>query len=101
MGAEPVGRAEIASGAPRRRGRSTSQESALSDKRKYRKFTAKQKVELVLASLRGDRSVAEICREHDLSEALLRRWRDQMIEAGAERRPAAQTGARRARPAPA
>lgn len=57
----------------------------MSDKRKYRKFSAKQKVELVLASLRGDRSVAEICREHDLSEALLRRWRDQLIEAGAER----------------
>ncbi len=57
----------------------------MSDKRKYGKFTSKQKVELVLASLRGDRSVAEICREHDLSEALLGRWRDQMIEAGAER----------------
>src|SRR5215218_5190701 len=66
-------------------GRSTSQETLLSDKRKYRKFTAKQKVELVLASFRGERSVAEICREHDLSETLLRRWRDQMIDAGAER----------------
>jgi transposase len=43
------------------------------------------RVELVLASFRGDRSVAEICREHDLSEMLLRRWRDQMIAAGAER----------------
>src|SRR3954453_7540046 len=68
-------------------GRSTSQETLLSDKRKYRKFTAKQKVELVLASFRGDRSVAEICREHDLSETLLRRWRDQMIEAGGAGRP--------------
>ena len=57
----------------------------LSDKRKYRKFTAKQKVELVLASFRGDRSIAEICREHDISETLLRRWRDQMVEAAAER----------------
>ena len=57
----------------------------MSDKRKYRKFTAKQKVELVLASLRGDRSIAEICREHDLSETLLRRWRDQMVEAAADR----------------
>jgi transposase len=57
----------------------------LGDKRKYRKFTAKQKVELVLASFRGDRSVAEICREHDISETLLRRWREQMLEAAAER----------------
>src|SRR5215212_8679418 len=66
-------------------GCSTGQETLLSDKRKYRKFTAKQKVELVLASFRGDRSVAEICREHDISETLLRRWRDQMVEAAAER----------------
>jgi len=29
----------------------------LSDNRKYRKFTAKQKVEIVLASFRGDRSI--------------------------------------------
>lgn len=57
----------------------------MSDKRKYRKFTPKQKVELVLASFRGDRSVAEICREHDISETLLRRWRDQMVEAAGER----------------
>ena len=57
----------------------------MSDKRKFRKFSAKQKVELVLASFRGDRSIAEICREHDISETLLRRWRDQMIEAGAAR----------------
>jgi transposase len=57
----------------------------LSDKRKYRKFTAKQKVELALVSFRGDRSIAEICREHDISESLLRRWRDQMIDAAAER----------------
>ena len=62
----------------------------MSDKRKYRKFTAQQKAELVLASFRGERSIAEICREHDISETLLRRWRDQMIEAGLERYQAGQ-----------
>ena len=39
----------------------------------------------MLASFRGDRSIAELCRDHDISESLLRRWRDQMLEAGAER----------------
>ena len=34
-------------------GRSTRREHVLSDNRKYRKFTSKQKVELVLASFRG------------------------------------------------
>lgn len=47
----------------------------MSGKRKYRTFTPKQKVELVLASFRGDRSVAELCREHDLSKTVLRRAR--------------------------
>ncbi len=57
----------------------------MSETRKYRSWTPVQKLELVLASLRGDRSVAEICREHQISETLLRRWRDQLMDAGAER----------------
>jgi transposase len=57
----------------------------LSEKRTYRKFTPRQKLELVMASWRGERSIAELCREHDISESLLRRWRDQVLEAGAER----------------
>ena len=38
-----------------------------------------------MASLRGERSIAELCREHGLSETLLRRWRDQALEAAQER----------------
>jgi transposase len=54
-------------------------------RRKYRKFTAQQKLELVMASLRGERSIAELCREHEISETLLRRWRDHALEAAQER----------------
>src|SRR3954471_8536168 len=61
----------------------------LSETRKYRKFTARQKLELVLASLRREKTIAELCREHAISETLLRRWRDQVLEAGGEREPAA------------
>ena len=57
----------------------------MSETRKYRKFTPQQKLELVLASWRGERTIAELCRAHDLSESLLRRWREQVLEAGAER----------------
>jgi transposase len=57
----------------------------LSETRKYRKFTPQQKLELVMASWRGERSIAELCREHDISESLLRRWREQALEAGMER----------------
>jgi transposase len=59
--------------------------ATLSETRKYRKFSAQQKSELVLASLRGQRTIAELCREHEISETLLRRWREQFLAAGAER----------------
>ena len=57
----------------------------MSDTRKYRKFTAQQKTELVLASLRGPKTIAELCREHEISDSLLRKWREQFLAAGAER----------------
>jgi transposase len=57
----------------------------LSDKRKYRKFSPQQKLELVMASWRSEKPLAELCREHDISESLLRRWREQVLDAGMER----------------
>jgi transposase len=55
------------------------------ESRTYRKFSAQQKTELVLASLRGPKTIAQLCREHDISESLLRKWREQFLAAGAER----------------
>ena len=57
----------------------------MSDTRKYRKFTAQQKTEIVLASLRGSKSLADLCREHEIADSLLRKWREQFLAAGAER----------------
>ena len=57
----------------------------MSDTRKYRKFSAQQKTEIVLASLRGPKSMAELCREHEIADSLLRKWREQFLAAGAER----------------
>lgn len=57
----------------------------MSESRKYRKFTATQKLEIVLAGLRGDRTVREVCREHEVSETQYYGWRDQLLQAGAER----------------
>src|SRR5881396_2530698 len=56
----------------------------LSEQRKYRSWTAQQKLEIVLAGLRGVRSVREVCREHAISETLYYGWRDQLLE-GRER----------------
>src|SRR5213083_765737 len=65
-------------------GRSTDKETGLSEQRKYRSWTAKQKLEIVLAGLRGDRSVREVCREHAIL-TLYSGWRDQLLEAGRQR----------------
>lgn len=35
--------------------------------------------------MRGPKSIGELCREHEISESLLRKWRDQFLAAGAER----------------
>lgn len=56
----------------------------MADHRRYRKFTAQQKLEIVLAGLRGDRSVIEVCREHEIAETLYYSWRDKLLESGRE-----------------
>jgi len=38
----------------------------------------------VLAGLRGDRSVKEVCREHAISETLYYGWREKLLEGGRE-----------------
>jgi hypothetical protein len=53
-------------------GRSTDKETRLSEQRKYRSWTAQQKIEIVLAGLRGDRTAVQggAAGEDDA----LRRW---------------------------
>ena len=80
-------------------GRSTDKETGLSEQRKYRSWMAQQKLEIVLAGMRGDRSVSEVCREHAISETLYYGWRDQLLAAGRERLAGKEerTGARELR----
>ena len=61
-----------------------SKEIELATQRNYRKFTAQQKLEIVLAGLRGDRAVKEVCREHEIAETLYYSWRDKLLEGGRE-----------------
>ena len=55
---------------------------ALSESRKYRSWSAEQKLEIVMAGMRGDRSVRDVCREHGIAETLYYGWRDRILEAG-------------------
>jgi Transposase len=50
-----------------------------------REFTANQKTELVLASCRAHKTMAELCREHEIAGSLLRKWREPFLAADAER----------------
>ena len=54
----------------------------MSEQRKYRQFTPDQKAEIVLAGLRGDRSVRDVCREYQIAETLYYQWRERLLEGG-------------------
>lgn len=54
----------------------------MSGRRTYRKYSAERKLEIVLAGLRGDRSVRDVCREAEISEDLFYSWRDKLLEGG-------------------
>jgi transposase-like protein len=54
----------------------------LSETKKYRTWTAQRKIEIVLAGLRGDRSVKEVCRDHEIAETLYYTWREKLLEGG-------------------
>ncbi len=56
----------------------------MSERRRYRSWTAQQKIGIVLAGLRGDRSVKDVCREHEIAETLYYSWRDKLLEGGRE-----------------
>ena len=61
----------------------------MSEKKQRRSWTPDEKAEIVLAGLRGDRTVREVCREHQITETQFYKWRDRLLEGGkaALRRP--------------
>jgi len=48
---------------------------------KRREFSAQFKLETVLEGLRGEKSVAQMCRERDITDSLYYKWRDEFMEA--------------------
>ena len=47
---------------------------------KRRTFTPEFKFEAVLDMVRGEKTLAQICRERDITESLLYQWRDAFFE---------------------
>ena len=54
----------------------------MSETRKYRQFSPEQKAEIVVAGLRGDRAVRDVCREYEIAETLYYQWRERLLEGG-------------------
>jgi transposase-like protein len=52
--------------------------------KKRRSFTAQFKFETVVDGLRGEKTVAQICRERNITESLYYKWRDAFVERGAQ-----------------
>jgi transposase len=53
-------------------------------RQKRRTFNAEFKFETVLESLKGEKSAAQICREREINENLLSRWKGEFVQQGAE-----------------
>jgi transposase-like protein len=49
---------------------------------KQRRWTEDEKLAIVMEGLKEKRSIADICREHKISQTLYYRWRDKFLEGG-------------------
>jgi len=49
---------------------------------KLREWTVEEKMAIVLEGLKGQKTLAEICREHGIGQALFYRWRDRFLAGG-------------------
>jgi transposase-like protein len=52
--------------------------------KKRRNFTAQFKFETVMEGLRGEKTIAQICRERDITDSLYYKWRDAFLDRGAQ-----------------
>src|SRR5258708_17449693 len=50
-----------------------------------RQFSAEEKVRIVIAGLRGEDSIAELCRKEGINQNLYYRWSKDFLEAGKKR----------------
>ena len=50
-----------------------------------RQFSAEEKVRIVIAGLRGEDSIAELCRKEGIKQNLYYRWSKEFLEAGKKR----------------
>lgn len=52
-------------------------------RRQRRTYNAEFKLDTVMEGIRGEKSIAQICRERQIKDSLYYKWRDQFIERAA------------------
>ena len=64
-----------------------SAEKAVKDIRRKtrRQFSAEEKIRVVLEGLRGEESIAELCRREGIAQSLYYSWSKEFLEAGKQR----------------
>ena len=64
-----------------------SAEKAIRDIRRVtrRQYSAEEKIRIVLEGLRGESSIAELCRKENINQNLYYRWSKEFLEAGKKR----------------
>jgi transposase len=50
-----------------------------------KKYSAEEKIRIVLSGLRGEHSIAELCRREGITEGLYYSWSKEFLEAGKKR----------------
>ena len=50
-----------------------------------RKYSAEEKIRMVMEGLRGEETVAALCRREGISQSMYYKWSKQFLEAGKER----------------
>ena len=50
-----------------------------------RKFSTEEKIRIVVEGLRGEETIASLCRKEEISQALYYRWSKDFLEAGKKR----------------
>ena len=52
-----------------------------------RQYSAEEKIRIVLEGLRGEESIATLCRREGIAEGLYHNWSKEFLEAGKKRHP--------------
>ena len=70
------------------RSRDTAERTVRDIRRKTRKqYSAEEKIRIVVSGLRGEDSIAELCRREGIAESLYYSWSKEFLEAGRKRLP--------------